>query len=132
MAGKKSFRETFAQMLKKVPLPSGDGDWEEYSSVLWEPSFTDDEGVFWRKRGGKDTYVEGKALQRLLLDSDTAVLHEYFGRRPPHLTVVPVEERAAFWQGALAAMAESEHSDFYGAEFVSLDHRHLVVVHEDC
>lgn len=103
-----------------------------FSSVLHEKSFTDDDGVEWRRRGAKESRLQGKELERALLKADVLVLHEYFGEGPPYRKTLPLEARKKFWENAVQSMQASPHSDFYGGEFTNDKHQHLLVVHEDC
>lgn len=83
-------------------------------------------GAVWRRRGSQR--VPENRLHRLLADPRVRVLHDYLGRVDE---VLPAQ-RVEFLSKTRAAMAQSEHSDFYAVEFQDDHHAHLLVVHEDC
>lgn len=116
---------SFAEVVSRMPEDSGSGQFVPVVNHVQLDEFTDAEGIYWRRRGGR---LEGKALHRMLADPDVQVLHDYMGETK----AVPPEDRERFWADAQQQMDASPHSDFYGADFKNEHRKHLLVVHEDC
>lgn len=116
---------TFADLVRELPIRvTGQG--RIIPTVMSRKQFTDEAGTSWRRRGNE--YLDGKGLEKRLLDPRVAVMHEYMGR----LNAISPEERAEFWAHPQQSMETSSYSDFYGAEFKNADGQYLLVIHEDC
>lgn len=123
MSGRRSERQTFAEIVAGVP--DSPTPQEQWSYSIPRPWITV-EGRRWVLRG--DSGYEGKQLHKLLRRGELLVFHDYLNER----TLIPVDERETFWTTAVRRMSESVHSDFVGYQYKGPDGQHCVVVYEFC
>ena len=123
MGAKKPSRPTFAEIVAEVPEASSAA--EMYSYSIPRPWITVD-GRRMLLRAG--VAHEGKDLHRILRQQDVVAFHDYMDKR----TVIPPDEREAFWLRALSLMEDSDYSEFVGYEYKSPEGGRCLVVYESC